>query len=69
MISINQNAYVTNGFTSEGGGRLAPDILEITDILNMEGYLLTIHIEKAFDSIDHYFLLAILEKYGLRKTF
>ena len=51
------------------GGRLAPDILEITDILNMEGYLLTIHIEKAFDSIDHYFLLAILEKYGLRKTF
>ena len=51
------------------GGRLAPDILEITDILNMEGYLLTIHTEKAFDSIDHYFLLAILEKYGLRKTF
>ena len=51
------------------GGRLVPDILEITDILNMEGYLLTIHIEKAFDSIDHHFLLAILEKYGLRKTF
>ena len=51
------------------GGRLVPDILEITDILNMEGYLLTMHIEKAFDSIDHDFFLAILEKYGLRKTF
>ena len=35
----------------------------------MEGYLLTADIEKAFDSVDHYFLLAILEKYGFKKTF
>ena len=41
----------------------------MTDILNMEGYLLTIDIEKAFDSVDHYFLLAILEKYGFKKNF
>ena len=41
----------------------------MTDILNMEGYLLTTDIEKAFDSVDHYFLLAILEKYGLKKNF
>ena len=39
------------------------------DILNMEGYLLTIDIEKAFDSVDHYFLVPILEKYGVKKTF
>ena len=65
MISNNQNA---NRFTSEGG-RLISDILEMTDILNMEGYLLTIDIEKAFDSVDHYFLLAILEKYGFKKNF
>ena len=37
----------------------------MTEILNMEGYLLT----KVFDSVDHYFLLAILEKYGFKKNF
>ena len=35
----------------------------------MEGYLLKIDTEKAFDSVDHYFLLAILEKYGFKKNF
>ena len=68
LISTNQNAYVTNRFISEGG-RLISDILEIIDVLNMEGYLLTKDIEKAFDSVDHYFLLPILEKLVLRKTF
>ena len=53
LISNNQNAYVGNRFKSEGD-RLIFDILEMTDILNMEGYLLTIDIEKAFDSVDHY---------------
>ena len=41
----------------------------MTDILNTEGYLLAIDIEKAFDSVDHHFLLAILEKYGFKKNF
>ena len=41
----------------------------MTDILSMEGYLLTIDIEKALDSFDHYYLLAILEKYGFKKNF
>ena len=35
----------------------------------IKGYLLTINIEKAFDSVDHYFLLAILERYGFKKNF
>ena len=38
----------------------------MTDILNMEGYLLTVEIEKAFDSVDHYFLLATLAKHGFK---
>ena len=68
MISNKQNAYVANRFISESG-RLKLDILEMRDILNMEGYLLTIDIEKTFDSVDHYFLVPILEKYGVKKTF
>ena len=68
MISTNQKAYVTNKFLREGG-RLISDILEMKENLNMEGYLLTVDIEKAFDTVDHYFLLAILEKYGFKKNF
>ena len=68
LISTNQNGYVTNIFISEGS-RLIPDILEMTDILNMEGYLLTVDIEKSFDSVDQYFLLVILEKYSIKKIF
>ena len=41
----------------------------MTDILSMEGYLLIIDIEKALDSFDHYYLLAISEKYGFKKNF
>ena len=61
LISSNQSAYVTNRFISEGG-RLISDILEMTDILNMESYVITIDTEKAFDSVNRYFLLAILKK-------
>ena len=56
----------TNRFINEGG-RLIFDIVEMIDTFNMKGYLLTIDTEKAFDSVDHYFLLAILEKYGFKK--
>ena len=68
LISNNQNSYVANRFISERG-RLISDILEMTDILNMEGYLLKIDIEKAFYSVDNYLFLAILEKYGFKKNF
>ena len=69
LISNNQNACVANRFIICEGERIISDNLEMRDILNMEDYLLTKDIEKAFDSVDHCFLLAILEKYGLRKTF
>ena len=68
MVSTNQNAYETNIFISEEG-ILISDILEMTDNLSVEGYLSTTDAKKAFDSVDHYFLLAILEKYGFKKNF
>ena len=41
----------------------------MADILSMKGYLLTIDIEKVFDSVDHYLLLAIPENYNFKKNF
>jgi len=35
----------------------------------MDGFLFTIDIEKAFDSVDHTFLFAILEKQGFDPEF
>ena len=41
-------AYVENRFIGESG-RLITDIIEITDSLNKEAFLVTMDIEKAFD--------------------
>ena len=59
IISPNQNAYVKNRCISEGG-RLISDLLEMSEVLNKEGFLVTIDIEKAFDSVNHHFLIAFL---------
>ena len=63
LISSNQTAYVKNSFTSESG-RLISDILEILNSLALEGFLVTVDIEKAFDSVNDCFLLHILRKFG-----
>ena len=39
------------------GGRLISDIIEIYGKENIPGYLVTIDLEKAFDSLDQDFLL------------
>ena len=49
--------------------RLISDIIEITEIGNVEGFLVTMDIEKAFDSLDHNFLISNLEKYGFGQNF
>ena len=41
----------------------------MTDILNMEGYLLIMDIQKAFDAVEHHFLLAILEEHDFKRNF
>ena len=58
LISSNQTTYVKNRFISESG-RVISDILELTKTLALEGFLVIIDIEKAFDSVDHCFLLQI----------
>ena len=37
--------------------------------MKVKGYLVTTDIEKAFDSLDHTFLISALEKRGFGKTF
>ena len=37
--------------------------------MKVKGYLVTTDIEKAFDSLDHTFLISALEKLGFGKTF
>ena len=63
LISSNQTAYAKNRFISKSG-RVISDNLEIPNTLALEGFLVTITIEKAFDSVNHCFLLQILQKFG-----
>ena len=66
LISKNQTAYVKGRFISEGG-RLISDILEISDNLKIKGFLMTLDIKKAFDSVNHLFLITALESMALKR--
>ena len=63
LIPSQQAPYVKNRHIGESG-RLISDIIEITKIRKIGGFLVTMDIEKAFDSLDHNFLICTLEKYG-----
>ena len=54
-------AYIKNRFIGEGV-RLISDIIDICDHNNIGGYLVTIGIEKAFDSPYRKFILSVLKK-------
>ena len=51
------------------GGRLISDLVEMNEVLNKKGVLITIDIEKAFDSVNYHFLIAILEKISFGTEF
>ena len=63
LISSSQTTYVKNSFISESG-RVISDILEISNLLALEGFLVTVDIENAFNSVNHCFLLQIPRKFG-----
>ena len=54
IISSEQSANVKNRFIGENG-RLISDIIEVADLFNIEGYIVTMDIEKVCDSLDHTF--------------
>ena len=69
LISSNQMAYVKNRFISKIG-RVISDILEISNTLAQEGFSVTVNIEKAFNSVNHWFLLQIfLSKFRIGYRF
>ena len=63
IVCSNQTAYLKDRFIGEGV-RLISDILEIKEDLQMEGFLLTIDFQKAFDSLNHNFLLETCKAFG-----
>ena len=68
LVSSDQTAYVPDRYIGESV-RLTSDLLEYTNIHNLPGYMVTIDIEKAFDSVDHTFLLCALRRFGLGNNF
>ena len=68
LISLQQTAYVQTRNISESR-RLISDIIEITNTRKMEGFLVTMDVDKAFDSIDHKFLSSVLKKIGFGQNF
>ena len=68
LISDNQSAYADGRFINKGGHLIA-NALQITDLLKLNAILVTVDIQKAFDSVDHQFLTLALKKYGFSKTF
>ena len=63
IIYLEQTADIEKRFIGEGG-RLISDIQSATSNLKIKSYLVTTHIEKAFDSLDHSFLIFVLKKFG-----
>ena len=68
LIFPEQTAYVKNKRIGESG-RLISDVTKIDKVKKLEGFLVVMDIQKAFDSLDHNFLISTLEKHGFCKDF
>ena len=64
-VSANQTAFVKDRFKSKGG---ISDFLKLA-VNYIEGYLMTVDIEKTFDSVNHIFLICVLERFGFGVNF
>ena len=68
LVHSNQNGFI-KGRSIVDGVRTIEDILEFAKFMDSSGILLAIDFEKAFDSLDHSFLLKILEKFNFGTQF
>ena len=68
LVYTDQTAYIKGRFIGESV-RLIEDLLEYADQGNENGILFAADIEKAFDSVEHSFIYATLEKFGFGGNF
>ena len=60
LTDSRQIAYVNEKFIGESSC-LIDDVIKVCDIQKISGYLLTVDFKKAFDSLNHKFLIAVLK--------
>ena len=68
IINYDQTAYVWGRYIGESI-RLVSDLLDFTEENSIGGILFSADFEKAFDSIEHLFLLAVLKSFGFGPQF
>ena len=68
LVQCDQTAYVNNRYIGESN-RLISDILEYNNENEIEAILFSADFEKAFDSIEHPFLFAVLKSFGFGAGF
>ena len=68
LVNCDQTAYVTGRNIGESI-RLVDDLMGYAEQENLDGLIFAADIEKAFDSVDHNFISASLEKYGIGPDF
>ena len=68
LVTSDQTAHIPRRFIGESV-RLISDILDYTDAAQLEGYIFAADMEKAFDSVDHNFIVAALEAYDFGPNF
>ena len=68
LIHYNENAYV-KGRSIFDAVRTIDDVIEYTKWVNMTGVVITIDFEKGFDSLNHNYLLKVLQTYNFGPFF
>ena len=68
LVSNEQSAYVPGGHITDAI-RSVSDLLYYADQNNLDGYLVSVDMEKAFDSVDHTFIISTSRKYGFGPNF
>ena len=70
LVTQNQTAYIPGRYIGESVRLISnKNMSEYTDRKNCEGYMFAANIKKAFDSLDHNFILALLAKMGFASDF
>ncbi len=68
LLSITQTGYVPNRQVTNNN-RLIEEIIDMSAESDEELYLITLDAQKAFDSVDHHYLLSILKKYNFPDSY